>query len=203
MAGEQLGGGVRATSSRPALCTPLPVGFRGPGQSLFYYRSSEPVPYPVVSARCAPGRAPPASTVRPQCLTAGPLAVGATQGKTFVRSKASGLTVAYEQVQKGPLKLKGVAEFSVTKRKKKQKDKDKAKLLEVMGMSKKNEKEKWRGLDKRTPAQAAFEKSQEKWQMERILKKAPKIHKQRVEDFNRHLDILTEHYDIPKVSWTK
>ncbi|CAD7690746.1 unnamed protein product [Nyctereutes procyonoides] len=71
-----------------------------------------------------------------------------------------------------------------------------------MGMSKKNEEEKWRGLDKRTPAQAAFEKSQ-KWQMERILKKAPKIHKQRVEDFNRHLDTLTEHYDLPKVSWTK
>uniref|UniRef100_A0A8C0R692 Protein FAM32A n=1 Tax=Canis lupus dingo TaxID=286419 RepID=A0A8C0R692_CANLU len=114
-----------------------------------------------------------------------------------------GLTVAYEQVQKGPLKLKGVAEFSVTNQKKKQKDKDKAKLLEVMGMSKKNEKEKWRGLDKRTPAQASFEKSQEKWQMERILKKAPKIHKQRVEDFNRPLDTLTEHYDIPKVSWTK
>lgn len=95
-------------------------------------------------------------------------------------------------------------------------------------------------------------------QMERILKKASKTHKQRVEvrrippslrqraflgivgpeepflsydaragaglavqwwrrlrqtvrvlclsrpqDFNRHLDTLTEHYDIPKVSWTK
>lgn len=44
---------------------------------------------------------------------------------------------------------------------------------------------------------------QEKRQMERILKKASKTHKQRVEDFNRHLDTLTEHYDIPKVSWTK
>ncbi|NWW55330.1 FA32A protein, partial [Pedionomus torquatus] len=59
--------------------------------------------------------------------------------------------------------------------------------------SKKQEEEKKRGLDKRTPAQ----------QMERILKKASKTHKQRVEDFNRHLDTLTEHYDIPKVSWTK
>jgi len=46
-------------------------------------------------------------------------------------------------------------------------------------------------------------KMQEKRQMERILKKASKTHKQRVEDFNRHLDTLTEHYDIPKVSWTK
>ncbi|XP_073882350.1 protein FAM32A isoform X1 [Macaca fascicularis] len=69
---------------------------------------------------------------------------------------------AYEQVQKGPLKLKGVAELGVTKRKKKKKDKDKAKLLEAMGTSKKNEEEKRRGLDKRTPAQAAFEKMQEK-----------------------------------------
>uniref|UniRef100_A0A8C6DTA2 Protein FAM32A n=5 Tax=Artiodactyla TaxID=91561 RepID=A0A8C6DTA2_MOSMO len=110
---------------------------------------------------------------------------------------------AYEQVQRGPLKLKGVAELGVTKRKKKKKDKDKAKLLEAMGTSKKNEEEKRRGLDKRTPAQAAFEKMQEKRQMERILKKASKTHKQRVEDFNRHLDTLTEHYDIPKVSWTK
>lgn len=24
-----------------------------------------------------------------------------------------------------------------------------------------------------------------------------------LQDFNRHLDNLTEHYDIPKVSWTK
>ncbi|XP_008822890.1 protein FAM32A [Nannospalax galili] len=109
---------------------------------------------------------------------------------------------AYEQVQKGPLKLKGVAEVGVTKRKKK-KDRDKAQLLEAMGTSKKIEEEKRRCLDKRTPAQAAFEKMQEKRQMERILKKASKTHKQRVEDFNRHLDTLTEHYDIPKVSWTK
>ena len=35
---------------------------------------------------------------------------------------------AYEQVQKGPLKLKGVTELGGTKRKKK-KDRDKAKLL--------------------------------------------------------------------------
>uniref|UniRef100_A0A8C5TD75 Family with sequence similarity 32 member A n=1 Tax=Malurus cyaneus samueli TaxID=2593467 RepID=A0A8C5TD75_9PASS len=66
----------------------------------------------------------------------------------------------------------------------------------------KAEERKKRGLDKRHPAQVAYERS-EKRQMERILKKASKTHKQRVEDFNRHLDTLTEHYDIPKVSWTK
>lgn len=110
---------------------------------------------------------------------------------------------AYEQVQKGPLKLKGGPELGVTKRKKK-KDRGKAKFLQTMGKIQKNQEEELRHyLDKRTLAPVAFEKVQEKRQMERILKKASKTHKQRVEDFNRHLDTLTEHYDIPKVSWTK
>lgn len=47
--------GVRATSSRPALCTPLPVGFRGSRAVPVQLPSSETVPYPMVSARCAPG----------------------------------------------------------------------------------------------------------------------------------------------------
>ncbi|XP_010218361.1 PREDICTED: protein FAM32A [Tinamus guttatus] len=88
-------------------------------------------------------------------------------------------------------------------KRKKKKAKEKGQILEQIVSSKKQEEEKKRGLDKRTPAQVAYEKMQEKRQMERILKKASKTHKQRVEDFNRHLDTLTEHYDIPKVSWTK
>ena len=40
------------------------------------------------------------------------------------------------------------------------------KLLDVMGTSTKNEEEKRCSLHKWTPAQAAFEKMQEKWQME-------------------------------------
>ncbi|RWS26930.1 protein FAM32A-like protein, partial [Leptotrombidium deliense] len=54
-----------------------------------------------------------------------------------------------------------------------------------------------------TKAQQSFLKMQEKRQMERVMEKATKSHKQRVEEFNRQLDCLTEHYDIPKVSWTK
>ncbi|OCU00608.1 protein FAM32A [Xenopus laevis] len=109
----------------------------------------------------------------------------------------------YESVQKGTLKLKGVGDMSLGKKKKK-KNKDNNKVMQEMITSKKNEEEKKKAaMDKRTPAQLAFEKMQEKRQMERILKKASKTHKQRVEDFNRHLDTLTEHYDIPKVSWTK
>lgn len=40
-------------------------------------------------------------------------------------------------------------------------------------------------------------------QEKRIMEKASLTHKQRVEKFNEHLDNLTEHFDIPKVSWTK
>lgn len=54
-----------------------------------------------------------------------------------------------------------------------------------------------------TKAEMAFKSKQAKIAEERILKKASKTHKQRVEEFNKHLDSLSEHYDIPKVSWTK
>ncbi|CAB1324489.1 unnamed protein product, partial [Coregonus sp. 'balchen'] len=88
---------------------------------------------------------------------------------------------------------------------KKKKDKEKKRCLEQQINTNKNEEEETKSgyIDKRTPAQMAFDKMQEKRQMERILNKAEKTHKRRVEDFNRHLDSLTEHYDIPKVSWTK
>uniref|UniRef100_A0A8C5WE31 Adaptor related protein complex 1 subunit mu 1 n=1 Tax=Leptobrachium leishanense TaxID=445787 RepID=A0A8C5WE31_9ANUR len=67
---------------------------------------------------------------------------------------------------------------------KKKKDKEKNKMMQqvVLQDSKRSEEEKKKpSLDKRTPAQLAFEKMQEKRQMERILKKASKTHKQRVE----------------------
>ena len=54
-----------------------------------------------------------------------------------------------------------------------------------------------------TKAEQSFKKMHEKRAKQRILEKASKTHKQRVEEFNKHLDSLTEHYDIPKVSWTK
>ncbi|XP_016131564.1 protein FAM32A-like [Sinocyclocheilus grahami] len=106
----------------------------------------------------------------------------------------------YNSVQKGSLKLKGV---SVASKKKKKKDQERKRLEEQVLTSQNEEGTKKVYVDKRTPAQIAFDKLQEKRQMERILKKASKTHKRRVEDFNRHLDTLTEHYDIPKVSWTK
>ncbi|XP_076582986.1 protein FAM32A-like [Chaetodon auriga] len=111
----------------------------------------------------------------------------------------------YATAQRGVLKLKGTGDISAGKKKKK-KDKESKHRLEQVVTSQNDEEEvktKKAYVDKRTPAQIAFDKMQEKRQMERILNKASKTHKHRVEDFNRHLDNLTEHYDIPKVSWTK
>uniref|UniRef100_A0A3P9BPX7 Family with sequence similarity 32 member A n=3 Tax=Haplochromini TaxID=319058 RepID=A0A3P9BPX7_9CICH len=110
----------------------------------------------------------------------------------------------YATVQKSALKLKGVGDISAGKKKKKKNKESKHRMEQVVtSQSDEEVKTKKVYLDKRTPAQIAFDKMQEKRQMERILNKASKTHKHRVEDFNRHLDNLTEHYDIPKVSWTK
>lgn len=110
---------------------------------------------------------------------------------------------AHEHVQQGPPKLKGGPELRAIRQKKKKKAKDKAKLPEGMGTIRRDKEEKPPGLDVGTPAQAAFEKMQEERQGERIPKKASRTHRQRVEDFSRHLDTLTEYFDLPKVSWTK
>lgn len=56
---------------------------------------------------------------------------------------------------------------------------------------------------KLTKAELAFKQQQEKMRNKRIMEKASTTHKERVEKFNEHLDSLTEHFDIPKVSWTK
>ncbi|XP_076163439.1 protein FAM32A [Ptiloglossa arizonensis] len=104
----------------------------------------------------------------------------------------------YAHVAKGLLKLKN--DQGVNKKKKHKEGKSK-KLVEVTKIV---EEEKSKTTDiKRTKAEIAFQKMQEKMQNERIKQKASMTHKQRVEEFNRHLDSLTEHFDIPKVSWTK
>ncbi|KAG0722536.1 Protein FAM32A [Chionoecetes opilio] len=108
---------------------------------------------------------------------------------------------------KSSLKLKGVAETGIKKKKKK-----KAKDQEMGGSTRRNtalgstpEKEAPSASMFRnyTEAERRFMERQRKMEADRILKKASKTHKEKVEDFNRHLDSLTEHFDIPKVSWTK
>ncbi|XP_077981201.1 protein FAM32A-like [Glandiceps talaboti] len=107
----------------------------------------------------------------------------------------------------GSLKLKGVKDPGI-KKKKKKKNKDPKKILEHISTPTEEEEADMMvpeksPVDKRTPAQKAFDKVQSKRQVQRVLEKASLTHKQRVEGFNAHLDKLTEHYDIPKVSWTK
>ncbi|RZF33849.1 hypothetical protein LSTR_LSTR008972 [Laodelphax striatellus] len=108
----------------------------------------------------------------------------------------------YEYVEKTPLRLK--SDSGIKKKKKKHKNEKKlleqvSKVAEVAEEEKQNKPTEL----KQTNAELAFQKMQEKMQKERILQKASMTHKQRVEEFNRHLDSLTEHFDIPKVSWTK
>lgn len=57
--------------------------------------------------------------------------------------------------------------------------------------------------DPRTPSEIAYDEAMAKREQEKIMKKAVKSHKERVEDLNSYLDKLTEYNDIPKVSWTK
>ncbi|VDP85272.1 unnamed protein product [Echinostoma caproni] len=54
-----------------------------------------------------------------------------------------------------------------------------------------------------TKAQREWEKRREKRIVENALSKAVKSHKQRIIELNNHLETLTEHFDIQKVSWTK
>lgn len=109
---------------------------------------------------------------------------------------------------KGSLKLKGVAETGIKKKKKKKKDMEKEMAASIRRSTTNSTPEKEgssSGSASRnyTEAERRFMERQRKMEADRILKKASKTHKEKVEDFNRHLDSLTEHFDIPKVSWTK
>ncbi|XP_066248316.1 protein FAM32A [Euwallacea similis] len=89
---------------------------------------------------------------------------------------------------------------------KKKKRKNKKKLLEQVVKSMENsqtESKPQQPHSTKTKAELAFLEQQEKMRTKRILEKASMTHKERVEKFNQHLDSLTEHFDIPKVSWTK
>lgn len=108
-----------------------------------------------------------------------------------------------ELISKAPLKLKHAAESSKSKEKT-----GKIKKSKKKNHDRKDEKDSSKDViativTTSTKAEQSFKAMQEKRAKERILMKASKTHKQRVEEFNKHLDSLTEHYDIPKVSWTK
>lgn len=133
----------------------------------------------------------------------------------------------YEHVARGKLKLK--TDSSKVSKKKKKKDKKNREQMEREHETNYSD-EKLNNIPQApvrtmTKAELSFKKMQEKMvsenlfsssnirlncvclfvfqQEKRIMEKATLTHKQRVEKFNEHLDNLTEHFDIPKVSWTK
>lgn len=107
-------------------------------------------------------------------------------------------------VQKKPLKFKGDSgKVHKKKKKKHKKEKKKFEQVSLQLIEDESSKNKVKKYDKLTPAERKFKETQEKRQVDRIIKRASTTHRDRVEEFNRNLDALSEHYDIPKVSWTK
>ncbi|KAF9486291.1 DUF1754-domain-containing protein [Pholiota conissans] len=118
----------------------------------------------------------------------------------------------------GSLKLKGgVAEGGVVKKKKKFKSKSKVltqdqdleRVKDLVSQHNSNDVTP-SGSGRNSPAIASssvrktdaekrFEEVQKRRLEQRIAKLAHKTHKDRVNEFNSHLESLSEHHDIPKV----
>ncbi|KAF7347683.1 hypothetical protein MVEN_01525400 [Mycena venus] len=117
----------------------------------------------------------------------------------------------------GGLKLKGAAEGGIVKKKKKKSkhkqetelDRERVKelrLREEAAASKSslpgsgsNSPAPSGTPDRKTDAERRFEEVQRRRLAERVAKLANKTHKDRVSEFNAHLESLSEHHDIPKV----
>ncbi|EDW39621.1 GL15165 [Drosophila persimilis] len=117
----------------------------------------------------------------------------------------------YACVSKGKLKLKNDTDLKKKKKKNKGKDKEREALQKsyveqqiAETSTSSSATAVGSGYERKlTKAELASKKQQEKMRNKRIMDKAQTTHKERVEKFNEHLDSLTEHFDIPKVSWTK
>jgi len=116
----------------------------------------------------------------------------------------------------GSLKLKKTSSVTIKKKKRKEdkkvtegtastaapekKEEDDQEDIEVAIEAKMRERNP---LLNKTKHELRYLQNTARMQEKRVMNKASKTHKMRVEEFNRHLDNLTEHFDIPKVSWTK
>ncbi|EAU92792.1 hypothetical protein CC1G_01837 [Coprinopsis cinerea okayama7 len=120
----------------------------------------------------------------------------------------------------GGLKLKGVVDGGIVKKKKKKSksksdDADKKiereKIKEMLqsedlvqtssGSSSRNSPSvnPESSSSRKTEAEKRFEEVQRQRLAQRVAKLAKKTHKDRVAEFNSHLESLSEHHDIPKV----
>ncbi|BHF60801.1 hypothetical protein SprV_0100376800 [Sparganum proliferum] len=113
----------------------------------------------------------------------------------------------YSAVIKGSLKLK--ADSKIRKKSKRHKRKAKAEQEpEVRADTADSTEPSSTNKDNafnltKTKSELEFDRRKEKRLLETILTKAEKSHKQRIIDLNRRLNEMSEHFDIPKVSWTK
>ena len=115
----------------------------------------------------------------------------------------------------GSLKLKGISDKKIKKKKSKSSLKDVGMVLNTIKADIKTDSEKAESMVEtvgnnivinkslKTKAELAFERYNQKKIEENVLGRAEKSHKEHVELYNKHLDSLTEYNDIPKVSWTK
>ncbi|TFK36960.1 hypothetical protein BDQ12DRAFT_686160 [Crucibulum laeve] len=119
----------------------------------------------------------------------------------------------------GSLKLKGgVAEGGIVKKKKKKSksrpetsehDHERERVKELLFQeeegvnsssgSGRNSPATQGSSSRKTEAEKRFEEAQKRRLAERVAKLAHKTHKDRVNEFNNHLESLSEHHDIPKV----
>ncbi|KAJ7446471.1 hypothetical protein B0H11DRAFT_2084890 [Mycena galericulata] len=127
--------------------------------------------------------------------------------------RSSSMTSDYDLRPGGSLKLKGVAEGGIVKKKKKKskqkQDEERVKdrlLQEEVAASKNslpgsgsNSPAPSGSSDRKTDAERRFEEVQRRRLVDRVAKLANKTHKDRVSEFNAHLESLSEHHDIPKV----
>ncbi|VDO00577.1 unnamed protein product [Rodentolepis nana] len=104
----------------------------------------------------------------------------------------------YDNVVRGPLKLKTEAKIAKPKKHKKHRKEDAKEVCaaEIVPADKEP-------VLTRTAAEIECERKRVMRLMDTILRRAEKSHKQRIMEFNEQMDSMSEHFDIPKVSWTK
>mmetsp|Transcript_32399 Transcript_32399/g.55438 ORF Transcript_32399/g.55438 Transcript_32399/m.55438 type:complete len:113 (+) Transcript_32399:30-368(+) len=85
---------------------------------------------------------------------------------------------------------------TIKKKKKKSKKKKKQVILDEVPEEREEIEEP---QDTRTAMEIRVEKLREEREREKIRELAKKSYRERVEEYNQHLDEITEHFDIPKV----
>ncbi|KAJ3725555.1 hypothetical protein DFJ43DRAFT_1089099 [Lentinula guzmanii] len=129
--------------------------------------------------------------------------------------------MSYDVRPTGSLKLKGtVHDGGIVKKKKKkskgssstsssEKARERERVKELLlqddidtsspGGSSRNSPAAGSSRSSKTEAERRFEEVQKQRLAQRVAKLANKTHKDRVNEFNSHLESLSEHHDIPKV----